>query len=63
MPRAAHLFRKAGVDFVACPVDFVSRGDGNLQWADLGWDSESLVRSTMAVHEWLGLLWLRVRGA
>lgn len=63
MPRAAHLFRKAGVDFVACPADFVSRWDGNLQWADLGWDSESLGRSTMAVHEWLGLLWLRIRGA
>jgi uncharacterized SAM-binding protein YcdF (DUF218 family) len=63
MPRAAHLFRKAGVDFVACPADFVSRGSGRLRWDDLGWDSESLVRSTMAVHEWLGLLWLRLRGA
>lgn len=63
MPRAAHLFRKAGITFVACPADFVARDDGRLTWFDLGWDSESLMRSTMAVHEWLGLLWLRLRGA
>jgi uncharacterized SAM-binding protein YcdF (DUF218 family) len=63
MPRAARLFRKAGVDFVACPADFVARDDIQPQWADFGWDSESLVRSTMAVHERLGLLWLRLRGS
>jgi uncharacterized SAM-binding protein YcdF (DUF218 family) len=63
MPRAAHLFRKAGVDFVPCPADFVARGDINARWTDYTWDSESLERSTLAVHEWLGLLWLRVRGA
>lgn len=63
MPRAAHLFRKAGVDFVACPADFVARDDGRLTLSGLGWDSESLMRSTMAVHERLGLLWLWLRGA
>jgi uncharacterized SAM-binding protein YcdF (DUF218 family) len=63
MPRAAHLFRKAGVDFVPCPADFVAKGDTRLNWGIIGWDSESLVRSTMAVHECLGLLWLRLRGA
>jgi len=63
MPRAAHLFRKAGVDFVPCPVDFVSREDIQLGWSDFGWDSESLERSTLAVHEWIGLLWLGLRGA
>jgi uncharacterized SAM-binding protein YcdF (DUF218 family) len=63
MPRAAHLFRKAGVDFVPCPADFVARGDASTRWIDYSWDSESLERSTLAVHEWLGLLWLRIRGA
>jgi uncharacterized SAM-binding protein YcdF (DUF218 family) len=62
MPRAAALFRRAGVDFVACPADFVSRGTG-LHWVDFAWDSESLERSTLALHERLGLLWLRLRGA
>jgi uncharacterized SAM-binding protein YcdF (DUF218 family) len=63
MPRAAHLLREAGVNVVPCPADFVARDKFRLGWADLTWDSESLVRSTMAVHEWLGLLWLRLRGA
>jgi uncharacterized SAM-binding protein YcdF (DUF218 family) len=63
MPRAAALFRRAGVDFAPCPADYVGRARPGLRWADLGWDSESLERSTVAVHEWLGLLWLRLRGA
>jgi uncharacterized SAM-binding protein YcdF (DUF218 family) len=63
MPRAAHLFRKAGIDFVACPADFVARSGTALRWANSGWDSESLGRTTIALHEWLGLAWLRLRGA
>jgi uncharacterized SAM-binding protein YcdF (DUF218 family) len=63
MPRAAHLFRKAGVDFVACPADFVARSGTELRWTNSGWDSESLGRTTIALHEWLGLAWLRLRGA
>ncbi len=63
MPRAAHLFRKAGVNFVSCPTDFIAREDNHLYWSDFACDSESLQRSTLAVHEWLGLLWLRLRNA
>jgi uncharacterized SAM-binding protein YcdF (DUF218 family) len=63
MPRAAVLFRGAGVDFVACPADFESRGAGPMTLQDLELDSESLERSTFAVHERLGLLWLRLRGS
>jgi uncharacterized SAM-binding protein YcdF (DUF218 family) len=62
MPRAAALFRDAGVDFVPCPADFVAREGYHLTWDDLLWDSESLERSSRAVHEWLGLLWLKLRG-
>jgi uncharacterized SAM-binding protein YcdF (DUF218 family) len=56
MPRAATLFRNAGVDFVACPSDFVSRSDSLFRF-----DSESLERSTLGVHEYIGLMWLRLR--
>jgi uncharacterized SAM-binding protein YcdF (DUF218 family) len=63
MPRAARLFRNAHVDFVACPADFVGRDAVRLGWSDLYWDSEALERSNQAVHEWLGILWLRLRGA
>jgi uncharacterized SAM-binding protein YcdF (DUF218 family) len=62
MPRAALLFRRDGTAFVACPADFESRPRPTFRWSDLGWDSESLERSTLAVHEWLGVLWLRIRG-
>jgi uncharacterized SAM-binding protein YcdF (DUF218 family) len=63
MPRAAHLFRRAGANFVPCPADFGARRDIHLQLSSFGWDSESLARSTLAFHEWIGLLWLRLRGA
>jgi uncharacterized SAM-binding protein YcdF (DUF218 family) len=62
MPRAAGLFKKAGVDVVPCPADFVSRGSDRVAWADLVFDTESLERSTLAVHEYLGLLWAKLRG-
>ncbi len=62
MPRAALLFRRRGADFVACPADFEARAGPRIHLGDLGWDSESLERSTVAVHEWLGLLWLHLRG-
>jgi uncharacterized SAM-binding protein YcdF (DUF218 family) len=62
MPRAARLFRHAGVHFVPCPTDFISHAvDGSI-WANLTFDSESLQRSTQAVHEFVGQFWLRMRG-
>ena len=63
MPRAAALFRVAGVNFVPCPVDFVGGKDQPFSWREFEWDSESLERSTRAVHEGLGLLWTGARGA
>jgi uncharacterized SAM-binding protein YcdF (DUF218 family) len=62
MPRAARLFRAAGVSFVPCPTDFAARAGPAAGWELLKCDSESLEASTLAVHEWLGLLWLALRG-
>jgi uncharacterized SAM-binding protein YcdF (DUF218 family) len=62
MPRAAALFQAKGVDFLACPTDFNARSRPLSRISELGWDSESLGRSTLAVHEWIGLLWLRIKG-
>jgi len=62
LPRAAGLFNKAGVHIVPCPSDYVARAGRTFSWTDLGWDSESLERSTVAAHEYLGLLWLKLRG-
>ncbi len=62
MPRAAALFRDAHVDALPCPVDYSAKPTPGLGLDDFGWDVESLERSTHAVHERLGLLWLRLRG-
>lgn len=62
MPRAAALFRHAKVHFLPCPTDFTAKANAHLHGADFLWDSESLDRSTWAVRERIGALWLRLRG-
>jgi len=62
MPRAAALFRHAGVTAVPCPTDYGARDEPSLNPTRQKWDAESLERSTRAVHERLGLLWLTLRG-
>jgi uncharacterized SAM-binding protein YcdF (DUF218 family) len=62
MPRAAALFRAAGVNLLPCPADFSAKPVSDWSWTDDLWDSESLDRSTWAVRERLGDLWLRLRG-
>ena len=63
LPRAERLFRRAGVDALPCPCDFLVRDAGGWNWGLLLCSAESLNRSTLALHEWLGLLWLHLRGA
>lgn len=62
MPRAAALFRKAGVNTLPCPADFTARMNGDFRWVDLSWDTASLERSTWAVRERIGYLWVWLRG-
>lgn len=62
MPRAMALFRHAGMDPVACPADYTARDDGKWRWDDLLFDVPSLDRSTCAVRERLGYLWIWMRG-
>ena len=63
MPRAAALFRKAGVTILPCPTDYLGRvGAKGFHPEDWTWDTESLERSTFAVRERLGYLWISLRG-
>jgi uncharacterized SAM-binding protein YcdF (DUF218 family) len=62
MPRAAGLFRHAGISIVPCPADFIGRPSSQFHWSDLSWDVGSLDRSTMAVREHIGYLWVWLRG-
>ncbi len=62
MPRSAALFRNAGVNFVAVPTDYLSHDDGEWHWRDLLWDVDSLERSSLATREWVGRVWITLRG-
>lgn len=61
MPRSAALFRHAGVNVVPCPTDFTARINRDFRWNDLTWDTASLERSTWAVRERIGYLWVWLR--
>ncbi len=63
LPRAAALFRQAGVEIVPVPADYLARPDDDTplqRWTT--WDIESLNRSSRANKEWLGALWAKLRG-
>lgn len=62
MPRAMALFRHAGVNAVPCPADYLAQNNADWSWTDLLWDIPALERSTAAVRETLGNLWIRLRG-
>lgn len=61
MPRSIGVFRKAGFDVEAYPVDWRTRG-----WIDasqpFGRLSAGLSRCDVAVHEWMGLVAYRLAG-
>lgn len=61
MPRSIGVFRRAGFDVEAYPVDWRTRG-----WIDAGetFDKASagLARADVAIHEWVGLLSYRLSG-
>lgn len=61
MPRSIGVFRKAGFDVEAYPVDWRTRGwqDGLTPFATL---SAGLGRADMAAHEWVGLIAYRMTG-
>ena len=62
MRRAAGLFRRAGVAILPCPSDYLARTNDHFSWTDLLWDSDSLTRSSCAVSENIGYLWVWLRG-
>ena len=61
MPRSMALFRHAGLTPLPCPTDYIARV-GEFKLDDLLWDVDSLGRSTWAVHERIGYLWIWLRG-
>jgi uncharacterized SAM-binding protein YcdF (DUF218 family) len=62
MPRAVALFRKQGLDVVPCPADYKGKRSPVFSFLNNLWDADSLSRTTIAVHEYLGIIWSRLRG-
>ncbi|NBC32145.1 MAG: YdcF family protein [Alphaproteobacteria bacterium] len=63
MRRAVWIFRVAGLDPVPAPTAFISDSEPVFpgQPGDYIARSSGLLASTFALHEWLGLIWYRIR--
>jgi len=61
MPRAMLLFHHQGIKTVACPTDYSTRLYAPNKEIDFSQINSSLWRSTWAIHEQLGLLWLKFK--
>lgn len=62
MRRTMTLFRAAGLDPVPIPTHFLDRNNPHPNWRDFMLpDTESLDRAEFAMHEYLGLLWLKIK--
>lgn len=59
MARARMMFADQGLAVVAAPANFYSHDA--LQFADFLPSGEGLRRSHYAMHEWLGIVWYRLR--
>jgi uncharacterized SAM-binding protein YcdF (DUF218 family) len=62
MPRTMELCTHFRVKAVPCPTDYLLKLTPEQSPEYVGWDLQSLEQSTRAIHEYLGILWLRLRG-
>lgn len=63
MPRAMRLFNAAGLRPLAVPTHFLDRYNPHPQWYDLNAPgTDGLARMQFALHEYIGLLWLELKG-
>lgn len=61
MPRSMALFRHAGFPVEAFPVDWRTRGKGDL-WRPFARAADGLHMADVALHEWAGLIVYRLSG-
>jgi uncharacterized SAM-binding protein YcdF (DUF218 family) len=61
MPRAMGLFRKRGMQPIAAPTDYLAPYR-RLEPDDLAPDGYKLYQSQIAIYEYLGLAWEKLRG-
>jgi uncharacterized SAM-binding protein YcdF (DUF218 family) len=63
MRRSLALFRKAGVDALPAPTHFLSQRNASLSLGDFFPGAGRIQGADVAVHEYLGLAWGRLRGS
>ena len=61
LPRAMALCAAQGLHVLPCPTDFLYGTPPRWHWSDFTWDVPALERSTVAMHERLGLWWSQLR--
>ncbi|MCX7817569.1 MAG: YdcF family protein [Syntrophales bacterium] len=61
MPRSMLIFRKAGLSPVAAPTNYLSKHPERFIPRHFYPDPDSLEAAEKAIHEHLGILWIRVR--
>jgi uncharacterized SAM-binding protein YcdF (DUF218 family) len=62
MRRSMALCRKQGLHPIAAATDFASGGDDGFLATDLVPRAGGFGRADQALHEWIGLIWSRLRG-
>jgi len=63
MPRAMGLFRARGMEPIPAPTDYmVSEREGGLRPGDFFPSAGALEEAERALHEYLGMVWARLRG-
>jgi uncharacterized SAM-binding protein YcdF (DUF218 family) len=62
MPRSIALFKKAGMNPIASPTDFEGSSVENWRPSALYPSAGGLRKAELAVHEYLGLAWSKLRG-
>jgi len=61
MPRAMALFRQQGMNPIPAPTDYLVKNSPN-QSPNLQFGAYNLRKSESAIHEYLGLVWAKLRG-
>lgn len=61
LPRAVAAFRHAGLEPVPAPTGFVDRLRGESGLMALVPSARALLSSYLALHEWMGIAWYRIR--
>jgi len=62
MPRSIAMFRELGLRPIPAPIGHLTHRRDNLMPLVLHPNSEGLLKAEMAIHEYLGLAWAKLRG-